>query len=395
MSLWINGLEARALIDTGATCCVMREETRRRLGAPLDGDAATTPVLTANGGAIRTLGRTSFRIGKERIFAIVADDSLSEELIIGADALTQGRAQLDMDRATMSWFGKEQLLCSRDDRRKRSVLVGKSDGLPATDEPSLVHVLREFSSVFDDIGEPPDPVLVPSMSLATNGGPIALKAYRQDLNKRQEVETQIEDMLAKGIISSSQSSYAAPITLAKKKDGSWRLCTDFRRLNAQTVRDQHPIPNIHDILDNLGRSAVFSTLDLKSGFWQIPIAEEDRHKTAFTCHLGLFEYNRMPFGLTNAPATFQRVMNSVLSGLIGRICFCYIDDIVIFSRTMEEHAYHLSQVLERLAEAKLKAKASKCRIGREEVELLGYNVSAQGISPDPEKTRIIHAVPPL
>ena len=394
VNLVIRGHPVHALVDTGATCSVMRDETRRRVGAPQEDNRTPPQVSTANGGRIGTLGYTSFKIGENVIRAVVADDALSEQLIIGADALTQGSARLDFAGASMHWFGSDWRVCSVDQSWQRSVMMGETVGTPATDEPRLEAVLREHSAVFQDIGEPPDADLVPSMKLDTSGGPIAMKPYRLDLNKRNEVEMQVEDMLAKGIISPSNSPYAAPITLAKKKDGSWRLCVDFRRLNAQTVRDQHPIPNIHDILDSLGNSRVFSTLDLKSGFWQIPIAEEDRHKTAFTCHLGLFEYNRMPFGLTNAPATFQRVMNSVLSGLIGRICFCYIDDIVIFSRSVEEHAYHLNQVLERLEMAKLKAKASKCHIGKESVQLLGYHVSANGVTPDPGKTQIIHSMPP-
>jgi hypothetical protein len=139
---------------------------------------------------------------------------------------------------------------------------------------------------------------------------------------------------------------------------------------------------------------VFSTLDLKSGYWQIPLAEEDKEKTAFCCHLGLYEFERMPFGLCNAPSIFQRTMYTVLQGLIGRICFVYVDDIVVYSSDIASHSNHLSQVLERIAVAGLKLKASKCSIGQARVNLLGYVVSEYGISPSPSKVEVIRNMTP-
>ena len=373
----------------------MRTQAWKRIGSQIT--AAPPRVCTANGSALKARGWTTITLRGCQLRVLIVDDSLSEEFILGADALRIGNAQLDLRNNSMHWLGRRWPIASDETQNKPVSIHVVQDlpyDVPVAKHPCLRAVLSEFHHVFADIGPPPNPNLVPPMHIDVSGPPIAMKPYRQDLLKRQEVERQIEDMLAKGIISPSTSPYAAPVTMAKKKDGSWRFCVDYRRLNAQTVRDQHPIPQIADILDNLGGSKVFSTLDLKSGFWQIPIAEQDRPKTAFCCHVGLFHYNRMPFGLTNAPAAFQRTMNAVLAGLIGRICFCYIDDIVIFSDTLEQHAYHLSQVLERLQHAGLKVKASKCKIGADQVDLLGYQVSAAGIAPDPGKTEVIHAMPP-
>lgn len=156
-----------------------------------------------------------------------------------------------------------------------------------------------------------------------------------------------------------------------------------------TKKDGFPMPYIQDCFDSLQGATIFSTLDLKSGYWQVPMDEESISKTAFTCHLGLFEFTRLPFGLTNAPAIFQRNMTKLLSGLIGTIAMVYIDDIIIYSRTPEEHAKHLEQVLERFRQAGLQLKPSKCHFGLPELDLLGYVVSAKGIRPQPKKIEAI------
>ena len=390
----INGQTFLALIDTGATCSVLRDSAWQRIGTGIS--SPPPPVCTANGGQLVTRGWTHIPLHGRHFRVLVTDNTLSEDLIIGADVLGKGKARIDFTNSSLHWFGRTWTLHTDESAARRvsiNVLETLPHEIPHTDHPCLHAVLLEHYQVFGDITEPPNPDLVHPMTIEVSGPPIALKPYRQDLLKRKEVERQLDEMLTKGIISHSTSPYSAPITMAKKKDGTWRFCVDYRRLNAQTTRDQHPIPQIADILNNLGGHQIFSTLELKSGFWQIPIAEEDRPKTAFCCHAGLFHYNRMPFGLTNAPAVFQRTMNSVLAGLIGRICFCYIDDIVIFSQTLEQHAYHLNQVLDRLASAGLKVKPSKCRIGSDRIDLLGYKVSAQGVSPDPAKTEVIHNMP--
>ena len=147
-------------------------------------------------------------------------------------------------------------------------------------------------------------------------------------------------MLKEGIIQPYHSPWSSPITLVPKKDGSIRFCVDYRRLNSVTKKDAYPLPRTQEVFDQLRGAEIFSTLDLKSGYWQMPMGEASKEKTAFTCHLGLFEFNRLPFGLTNAPALFQRAVASVLTGLIGRSVMLYIDNIVVFSKS-EEHAEHL------------------------------------------------------
>ena len=162
-------------------------------------------------------------------------------------------------------------------------------------------------------------------------------------------------------------------------------CVDFRRINAVTLRDQYPLPLIDDIFDQVVGCAVYSTLDLRAGYHQIKMAEEDIPKTAFRCHLGLFEYTRMPFGLANAPAVFQRTMDTVLAGLLGKCVFVYLDDLCVYSSSLDLHERHLQAVFDRLEEAGLRLKPSKCHFELPEVRLWGLIISRDGKRPDPEK----------
>ena len=194
----------------------------------------------------------------------------------------------------------------------------------------------------------------------------------------------VADIERKGVISPSVSPWASPVVLVVNKDGSTRFCVGFRRLNAIAKKDVYPLPRIEDIWDTLAlvRAQYFSTLDLYAGFWQIPLKPADKEKTAFTTHCGLFELNRMPFSLCNAPATFQRLMQTVLARLEDKSCFVYIDDILVCSHTFEEHLQHLRELLR---EAQLRLKVSKCVFLREQVQYLGHAISKQGIGPDQDK----------
>ena len=185
------------------------------------------------------------------------------------------------------------------------------------------------------------------------------------------------------------SPWASPIVLVKKKDGSVRFCIDYRKINSITVRDVYPLPRIDYSLAALSGSVYFSTLNLVSGYNQIPMAADSKAKTAFISHKGLFEYNVMPFGLTNAPATFQRFMDAVLSGSKWKTLLVYIDDICVFSRDFETHLKDLEEVFKRLQAANLKLKPSKCHLFQTKTKFLGHVVSAKGISPDPEKIMAI------
>ena len=179
------------------------------------------------------------------------------------------------------------------------------------------------------------------MEIVTEGEPFRHRAYRIPLLKQQFVKDYIMEMLEKGVIRKSNSPYASPVILVPKSDGTTRLCIDYRELNKQTIKDKYPLPNMNDIFDRLGGSLIFSTLDLKAGYHQIPLNELSKKKTTFITHYGLFEYNKIPFGLTNAPAVFQRTMDYILHDFIGECVFVYIDDIIVYSNNIEKHARHL------------------------------------------------------
>ena len=209
-----------------------------------------------------------------------------------------------------------------------------------------------------------------------------------------EVRTHLQEMLDLGAIVPSKSPWASPVVLVRKKDGGLRFCIDLRKLNSRTVRDAYALPRIEESLESLAGATIFSTLDLKSGYWQVRMDPKSQPCTAFTVGpLGFYECARMPFGLTNAPATFQRLMNSCLGDLQNKFCLLYIDDIVIYSKTVEEHLQHLTMVFDRLRKAGLKLKPSKCEFFQQSLEYLGHVVSADGVQTNPKKIAAVQKWP--
>jgi hypothetical protein len=216
--------------------------------------------------------------------------------------------------------------------------------------------------------------------------PIKQAPRRVPLHKKKVVKEEIDKMLDRGVIEPCEGPWASPIVLVTKKDGTTRFCVDFRRLNDVTRKDAYPLPRIEDNLDTLQGAEYYSTLDLLSGYWQVAMAPEHRDKTAFSVSGGgLFRFLTMPFGLCNAPATFQRLMEKVLSGLQWEIAVLYIDDVIVFANSFEEQLERLGLVLGRLRNAGLKLKPEKCELFRKRVEFLGHIVSAKGVEVDHRK----------
>ncbi|XP_030830382.1 uncharacterized protein LOC115919900 [Strongylocentrotus purpuratus] len=210
-----------------------------------------------------------------------------------------------------------------------------------------------------------------------------------------EVREHVRSMHEAGVIRESFSPYASPVVLVRKKDGSLRFCIDFRKLNQRTVRDSYALPRIDETLQMMQGARWFSSLDLKSGYWQLEIDERDKQKTAFVLPppLGLWECNRMPFGLCNAPSTFQRAMEKCLGELNHTVCVVYLDDIIIYSKTMEEHVVRLEAVIQRLSDHGFKLKASKCKLLQTRVKYLGHILTSEGIGTDPDKTESVRSWP--
>ena len=215
------------------------------------------------------------------------------------------------------------------------------------------------------------------------------RPYRLPFHQKNALEELIKHKLSSQMIRPSLSPYSSPVILVKKKDGTWRLCVDYRQLNSNTVKNKYPIPIIEDLLDKLFGAQIFSKIDLRFGYHQIRMRAEDISKTAFSTHLGHFEYVVMPFGLANAPATFQSLMNSVLAQHLRKFALVFFDDILIYSSNLPDHVHHLKSVLEVLRSHKLYAKMSKCSFAQQEIEYLGHIISKEGVATNPNKLNII------
>ena len=210
---------------------------------------------------------------------------------------------------------------------------------------------------------------------------------------RKKIEEMIQEMLERGVVTYSHSPWASPVVLVAKKDGTTQFCVDYRRLNSITRMDTFPLPRIDDSLDLLANTAYFTTLDLMSGYWQVGMDPESQPKTAFCSHSGLYEFTVMPFGLCNAPATFQRLMETVLAGLARDKCLVYLDDILVMGKNFEEHLSNLREVFGRLRKAGLRLKPGKCHLAKREVAYLGYRVSNRGIIADSSKVTAVKEFP--
>ena len=238
-------------------------------------------------------------------------------------------------------------------------------------------------------GLPPDREIEFAIELVPGTAPIAKRPYRMPANELAEMKKQIQELEEKGYVRPSTSPWGAPVLFVKKKDGSMRMCVDYRSLNEVTIKNKYPLPRIDDLFDQLKGATVFSKIDLRSGYHQLKIRPEDVPKTAFVTRYGLYEFLVMSFGLTNAPAYFMNLMNKVFMDCLDKFVVVFIDDVLIYSRSEEEHEKHLRVVLERLREHQLYAKFSKCEFWLKKVDFLGHVISAEGVSVDPAKVEAV------
>jgi len=212
------------------------------------------------------------------------------------------------------------------------------------------------------------------IEVTSGARPRRAQPYRASYASREGIGKEVQRQRDLGVIEPSRAEWAFPVVLVPKPDGTMRLCADYRQLNEGTVRDVYPFPRIDDSIDFRGDAKVFSTLDCNSGYWQIPVTNEDRDKTTFVCQEGAYRYIHLPFGLSNALAIFQRVIDMILGGLKWKSCLEYLDDIIVFSQSEEEHVEHLREVFAALRGAGVSLKANKCHLFQEEVEYLGHIV---------------------
>ena len=260
----------------------------------------------------------------------------------------------------------------------------------AIDAYSLQKSAGVFWSSIADLSSTP---LVQHYIDTGNAKPIKQRAYHASHHHCQEIEKQVEKMLHNGIIEPSVSLWASPVMLVTKADNTLRLCIDYWNLNKVIIKDSYSLPHIRDTLDTLYGNNLFTTLDLLKGYHQIEVKESSCEKTAFTTHIGLFQYILLPFGLTNAPASFQRLLEHVLWDYIGKFVILYIDDILIFSASFENHLSHVAQVLQTLREAYLKVRISKCQFARNSVEFLGHLIIPERFGPNKRNIEAVTSFP--
>ena len=322
----------------------------------------------------------------------------SLDVILGMDWLSANRILIDCreKKLLFSDIVEPELLSSQGVLREikkgaQCFLIYAQLKVEKEERITVIPVVREFEDVFPEEvpGLPPRREVEFSIDLIPGAGPVSIAPYRMAPAELVELKKQIEELLEKQFIRPSASPWGAPVLLVKKKDGGSRLCVDYRQLNKLTIKNKYPLPRIDDLMDQLHGASVFSKIDLRSGYHQILVKAEDVQKTAFRSRYGHYEYVVMPFGVTNAPALFMDYMNRIFRPFLDKFVVVFIDDILIYSRTHEEHAEHLRVVLGILREKQLFAKLPKCDFWMKEVQFLGHMISAQGIAVDPTKVEAV------
>lgn len=321
------------------------------------------------------------------------------DAIIGHDTLCELSAIIDTKNAKLIINQIHEIPLLQHKLQEVNKIVIRDNHLLPFQKEKLHTLLQDYKEIF----QPPDSKLsfttrIKAEIRTIDDNPIYSKSYPYPQSLKTEVNKQISKLLDDGIIRPSKSPYNSPIWIVPKKldaskEKKYRLVIDFRKLNLKTISDRYPIPDTSTVLANLGQNKYFSTIDLTSGFHQVPMSEKDIEKTAFSINNGKYEFVRMPFGLKNAPSIFQRVMDDVLKDHIGKICYVYIDDIIIFGKTFEEHMENLKIVLETLKNANFRIQPDKSEFFKTEVEFLGFIVSENGLMPNPKKVEAIRNYP--
>ena len=406
----IQGVPVLVLVDSGATHNFISQKLVGKMDWVVE---RTSQMRIKLGDGFQTMTQGVCRKVELKVggWEIQADMHLFElggvDVVLGVEWLrTLGDTIMNWKKQMMSfWSNKEwitlQGLGSTNDsmvalqsilsktvqwREKTLWSVELGSCLSPTQRASVDQILQNYASVFvEPKGLPPIRSKEHAITLVEGSGPVNVRPYRYPHHHKDEIEKQVREMLSTSIIRDSTSSFSSPVILVKKKDNTWRMCIDYRALNKVTVPDKFPIPVIEELLDELHGARFFSKLDLKSGYHQVRIKEEDVYKTAFRTHEGHYEFLVMPFGLMNAPSTFQSLMNDVFKPLLRKCVLVFFDDILVYSADWEAHLEHLQTVLQLLAVHGLVANKKKCHFAQHTIEYLGHVISQAGVAVDPSK----------
>lgn len=386
LSVKINNVNKDALFDTGSTDSLIDLETCKNLSLKID-DTVKLPIgVAVQSNNFATCGRIQcdLTIGQvSRPFKFYVISNLSTNIIIGLDAIQQFKLTLNSSMTITQ--DKIRINTTQVTETTTSEPMRINEQLDKDEQKQISLILDRHQKVFSsgkfDVGHLAD---VECEINLTDNIPINIRPYETSETQRAAINEQIDQLLQSGIISKSNSPYEAPIVMVKKKDegDKTRMCTDFRRLNKKTVPESYYFPLVNEIMQSTLHCRYFSKVDMSNGYYHIKIAEKDRYKTAFCTESGKYEWNAMPFGLKNAPAIFQRAVHQLLMkhGLT-EFASNYLDDIIIFSKTFEDHLDHLKQVLDALEKENVKLKPSKCEFGLSEIEYLGHTLAHNIVKP--------------
>jgi len=409
----INGVFVVVLVDSGASHNFIFPHVVAALGLEMENEKPIG-VQLGDGHKIPTLGRckpVTIQFGNFHTVVIPHVLELGGlDMILGVAWLQEfGKVTFDWKNRVISfnWMGYPvELQGQKTERRCQIEMVaslqslmaqrtqknylGIDRGLSITQLNEVQQVLSTFQEIFKEPkGLPLARKISHGIELYKEVGPVSVRPYKYPYHHKEEIEKQVSELLHQGTIRHSTSAFSSPVILVKKKDASWRMCVDYRELNKVTVPDKYPITVVEELLDELHGAAYFSKLDLKSGYHQIRMREEDVHKTAFRTHEGHYEYLVMPFGLTNAPATFQSIMNQVFKPYLRKFVLVFFDDILVYSRRWQDHLENLSLVLQLLQQQAFVVNQKKCVFGSRQVVYLGHVISEKGVVVDPEKIRSV------
>lgn len=393
----INGAQVAAALDTCASCNFISRKLVKKYSPQ-----KSTILLANEEGTTTAMGTWEGKItidDQEYIEKFLVVPNLREEIILGHTWLTANKVTMDygqrcihhglQPRVTTFWLGTTKT-------NKVSDNPQVTHEFPPPSAKTFEKLLSDFSAVVNADSVTGTVRAVQHTIRLKDTKPFRVRPYQVNETKRQQMYQCIEEMLATGVIERSNSEYCSPAVLVKKSDGSVRFCTDYRKLNQATIDETAVLPKIQDALKDFGSAQIFSALDLKSGYWQIPLDNKSKHLTAFATPDGsTYQYKVMPFGLKNAPASFQKLMNQVLAGTLGKYTHVYLDDIIVYSKTYDEHLIHLRIVFERLQEFGLKCASEKCKFGVKEIKYLGHIITHDGNQPQQKHlTQILNAPPP-
>ncbi len=392
-----------ALLDSGAGVSLISSKVFAELPREAVGqkESRKVTIKNASGKEMGVLGNfnLSFRMRLTSIeHPFVVTDEIVEPIILGIDFITKYNVNFDGKKRLVTYNirGHSEAVVANIGVQfdsKRDPVQVKVSMLDDDQCGELKALLIKHSDIFaekiSELGKAKNFI----HEIHTNGPPIRFRPFRGIPTLKSVIKEHVDELLKCGIIRKSRSPYGARIVMVRKKDNSWRVCIDYRALNKVTQVDSFPLPLISDCLDMLHGAKYFSALDCLSGYHQLPIREEDKHKTAFTTPFGHYEYNFMPMGLSSAGASYQRMMATIFEDTNDKFTNCYLDDLIVFSKDLESHLKHLEIVFNKFRNEGLKLKLSKCHFAKKEVEYLGHLVSEEGVKPNNNKIVAVKEYP--